>query len=255
MAIKELTEDLKKISGLGDNPNADNNMTAEDLKAMFDAASLIIQAYINGTIVPAVNDNTDKISGKVSKAGDSMEGSLDMAGNVLCGLADPTADDHAARKAYVDTIIRNVVGFTGAHNDLTGRDATDQHPISAIIGLASALAKTDVDAGSESLPVYFKNGVPKVCGAVAKATQIATARKMKINLASGTAAEFDGTQDINPGVEGVLSVANGGTGQSTGAAALTALLASGNIILTSKHYGTSLPTAGTKGRLFFKVVG
>ena len=33
------------------------------------------------------------------------------------------------------------------------------------------------------------------------------------------------------------------------------LLAAGNTILSSYQYGSSLPSAGTKGRLFFKTVG
>lgn len=254
MAIPTLNDDLKKVQGLGDNPNSDNNMTAEELKAVFDAASLIIQAYINGTLVPAVNGNTDAVTGKISKAGDTMEGALDMAGNALSGLAEPSADDHAANKGYVDSIIRGVVGFTGAHGDLTGRDAEGQHPISAIIGLAEALAKTNVDAGSASLPIYFKDGAPRVCGSIESAKKMAEARNIQIDLESENAAQFDGTQNVTPGVTGVLPFSHGGTGKSTGDEALAALLASGDIILTSRHYGTTLPATGVEGQLFFKVV-
>lgn len=53
------------------------------------------------------------------------------------------------------------------------------------------------------------NGVP------AKATALETARNIRVNLASTTAASFDGTANASPGVTGVLPIANGGTGSST----------------------------------------
>lgn len=63
---------------------------------------------------------------------------------------------------------------------------------------------------------------------------------------------------VNPGdaipLGYVVPAESGGTGENTLAAALTAMLASGPIILTSEHYGDELPEPGTPGRLFFKKV-
>ena len=53
---------------------------------------------------------------------------------------------------------------------------------------------------------------------------------------------------------GTVSLVNGGTGASDGATGLKNLFASGETVLSSYQYGTELPTAGTKGRIFFKVV-
>lgn len=52
----------------------------------------------------------------------------------------------------------------------------------------------------------------------------------------------------------VISVANGGTGSSTGATGLKNLFANGATILSSYQYGDELPTAtaDTVGRIFFK---
>ena len=47
---------------------------------------------------------------------------------------------------------------------------------------------------------------------VASATKLQTARAIQVNLASTSAANFNGTADITPGVNGTLAVANGGTG-------------------------------------------
>lgn len=59
-------------------------------------------------------------------------------------------------------------------------------------------------------------------GTAASATKLATARTIRTNLAATTAASFNGTANITPGVQGVLPVANGGTGVSN----LTELAAS-----------------------------
>ena len=47
---------------------------------------------------------------------------------------------------------------------------------------------------------------------VASATKLETARAIRTNLASTAAASFDGSENITPGVTGVLLAANGGTG-------------------------------------------
>ena len=52
-----------------------------------------------------------------------------------------------------------------------------------------------------------------------------------------------------------IAMTKGGTGATSGATGLKNLLAAGNTILSSYQYGSSLPSAGTKGRLFFKTVG
>ena len=51
-----------------------------------------------------------------------------------------------------------------------------------------------------------------------------------------------------------IALTNGGTGSTNGAAGLKNLFASGNTILSSYQYGSSLPSAGNAGRLFFKTV-
>lgn len=53
---------------------------------------------------------------------------------------------------------------------------------------------------------------------------------------------------------GTVPVESGGTGATTGAAAMENLLADGNTVLSSYQYGDTLPDAGTAGRIFFKKV-
>lgn len=58
------------------------------------------------------------------------------------------------------------------------------------------------------------------------AGKLATARTVITNLASTSAASFDGTANITPGVTGTLSIANGGTGGTTSYAANANIFAS-----------------------------
>lgn len=53
---------------------------------------------------------------------------------------------------------------------------------------------------------------------------------------------------------GTTPVENGGTGSDNGAEGLANLLAAGNAVLSSYQYGDTLPSAGVKGRIFFRRV-
>jgi hypothetical protein len=68
-----------------------------------------------------------------------------------------------------------------------------------------------------------------ITGNAGTATKLATVRNIQTNLGSATAAGFDGSANISPGVTGTLPVANGGTGAATAADARTALGALGTI--------------------------
>lgn len=88
---------------------------------------------------------------------------------------------------------------------------------------------------------------------VGSATKLATARNIRVNLASTSAASFNGEAAINPGVTGTLSKNNGGTGNTVGRAASTETIQISNgtntaayptakIIITT---GTTEPSGNT----------
>lgn len=86
--------------------------------------------------------------------------------------------------------------------------------------------------GSATKPVYLSEGRLYACndtldvgisGVAAKATILETARTVLIDLASTTAASFNGSANITPGVSGTLPIANGGTGATTATGVLTNL--------------------------------
>lgn len=56
MAIPYFDTDIGYIQKLGDNPNADDGLTAQELKEAFDKAPLIIQRFINDYLVPGINN-------------------------------------------------------------------------------------------------------------------------------------------------------------------------------------------------------
>lgn len=64
--------------------------------------------------------------------------------------------------------------------------------------------------------------INKIFGTIEKAETLATARSIHTNLESTTAASFNGSADITPGITGVLAIPNGGSGVTTAAEAWTA---------------------------------
>lgn len=72
MAISSFSDDVNVIAALGDNPNTDNSLSADQLKAKFDYAAGLIKTYINSTLVGAINTNITNIgtlsSGKADVA-------------------------------------------------------------------------------------------------------------------------------------------------------------------------------------------
>ena len=87
--------------------------------------------------------------------------------------------------------------------------------------------------------------------AAKSAVKLETARTIKVNLASTSAVNFDGTANVTPGVSGALPIANGGTGATTAAAAIANLggitIASNagahNSIFRGKNLGTAVTAA------------
>ena len=146
MALPKLTEDLAFISKLGNYPSSDNNLTPEQFKAQFDAAALLIQAFLNDQLIPGLDqivdvevllnsviDKTLTQSGKAAdaavvgnelakmllKSGGTMTGSINMNGMPITNLREPSNNADAVRKDYVDKkhaefqCVATAAGWTG----------------------------------------------------------------------------------------------------------------------------------------------
>lgn len=101
MIFSKLTDDLSIISKLGDNPGADDGLTAEGLKSKFDEAALILQAYLNGTLVETLNQ---LFAGGPSapNSGLNMTGPINMNNNPLQNVRDPQNAHEAMNLAFAN---------------------------------------------------------------------------------------------------------------------------------------------------------
>lgn len=88
----------------------------------------------------------------------------------------------------------------------------------------------DVDAGPYNYNVLEGIDIPVTVNQTAK---LKTPRNIQINLGSTSPSSFDGTADVTPGVLGILSTANGGTGTNTGTTPFASKLASARTFLTN----------------------
>lgn len=88
---------------------------------------------------------------------------------------------------------------------------------SNIDGKANKGANSDITSlsGLTTPLSAAQGGTGNTTGTAAQATKLATARNIQTDLASTTAAPFDGTVPTTPGVTGILPVLSGGTGAST----------------------------------------
>ena len=96
-----------------------------------------------------------------------------------------------------------------------------------------------------ALPID-RGGTGNSAGLAASATRLATARTIRTNLASTSAASFDGSASITPGVTGVLPISNGGTGVGT-EEELGALF--GGLSVTTLYAASSMTSAGSRAGL------
>lgn len=131
----------------------------------------------------------------------------------------------------VRTSASNLYGVVPVSNGGTGANNAED----ALTNLGAAPSNhTHKYAGSSSAG-----------GAATSATQLATARTIKTNLGSTSAASFNGTANVTPGVSGTLPIGNGGTGATTADAALTNL---GAAKASHTHAAADLPVIPiTKG--------
>jgi hypothetical protein len=90
----------------------------------------------------------------------------------------------------------------------------------------------------------FPSGIQ---GNASSATKLQTARNIRTNLSSTSAASFNGTANITPGVTGTLGIANGGTGLTANPSMLINLgsTTAANVLVASPRPGVTgtLPIA------------
>lgn len=76
MGIPNFNGDVKVISKLSDLPNANEGLTAEELKARFDEAAVMLKQYINDTLVPAIRAANVPFQSSTTIAADNVQAAI-----------------------------------------------------------------------------------------------------------------------------------------------------------------------------------
>lgn len=108
----------------------------------------------------------------------------------------------------------------------------------ASVGTATTVARSD----------HVHPAQTTVSGNAGTATKLASVRTIRTNLETTSAASFDGTADITPGVTGTLLISNGGTGAATAAAARA------NLESTKIYWSANEPSDWTVNDIWFQIV-
>lgn len=58
MAIPRMDDDMNIIVRLGDVPGSENGLTPQQIKEKFDQAGLLLQAFINNSLIPSIENTT-----------------------------------------------------------------------------------------------------------------------------------------------------------------------------------------------------
>ena len=219
--------------------------TSAETKALTDSQRAVTPSSLNGllSLSPAAltvpkADSSAKLTGWLDafKGGD---------GRVNISINGTAPKLQTARTVRVNLASTSAVNFDGSVNITpgvngtlaVGNGGTGQNDLDLVtVGKAKALntartVRTNLASTSSASFDGTANITPGVTGTLAvanggtgqtnldnvtvgKAKALNTARNIQINLASTSAASFNGTANVTPGVTGTLPVANGGTGQT-----------------------------------------
>lgn len=129
-------------------------------------------------------------------------------------------EDESLHNLIADTIKSTDGNYVVNINDVPSKTAID-NSLSQKASLGANSDITSISGLTTPLSV-IQGGLGNKSGRAATATKLDVPRGVRVNLASTSAVNFDGSTDINPGVNGILSIINGGTGQATVAGVKTA---------------------------------
>lgn len=220
--------------------------TSAETKALTDAQRAVTPSSLNGllslspaaSVVPKADSN-----GKLTGWLDALKSN---DGRVAINISGTAPQLQTARTIRTNLASASAASFNGTVNVTpgvtgtlpVGNGGTGQTNLDAVtVGKAKALntsrtVRTNLASTSTASFDGTANITPGVTGTlsvanggtgqtnldnvtVGKAKALNTARNIQTNLASSTAASFNGTANVSPGVTGVLPIANGGTGSST----------------------------------------
>ena len=146
MALFPFNKDVSVHQQLGDNPNTDNGLSADAIKAMFDRPAEDIKAYLNSEVVPQVNSAQDGAADAKEAAGSAQTASAEA--NTTAANASAAAQEAARTAAAAQLAARNAETSAAA--------ASRKAPFIATYGVAKYAAIAA--AVSDGKPCYCQNG-------------------------------------------------------------------------------------------------
>ena len=143
MAIKRLEADMNIIQQLGDHPNLDNEMSAEEVKAKFDEAGNEIKEYLNETVVPAVNALQESSASQAAQVNDLIE----------------EFDAETAARAEADIALQAEIAEADAKFEThkTAANARLTNVESGYVATDSSLTKGNLPANAKAVGDRFNN--------------------------------------------------------------------------------------------------
>lgn len=110
MALEIMRDDVRIIQGLSDYPNQEEGLSSGQMKAKFDEAAVMLQSFINGSIVPAVNDklSASELSGAVA---DTVEQTL---GSITPDKIGAAPESHVSDKSNPHDVTADQIGAAPA---------------------------------------------------------------------------------------------------------------------------------------------
>lgn len=162
-----------------------------------------------------------------------------------CGIVKGTIDQIDTTDLFAQYDDAFQTWFADIQTQLSGDVATNlQNQINQLKDEKSDTghkhSASDMTSGTLAIE---RGGTGNATGLAASATKLATARTVRVNLASTAAPSFDGTANLTPGVSGTLPLGNGGTGQ-TSLSGLVRSLNSGGLVRVSMGTYTATNSNG-----------
>lgn len=141
-------------------------------------------------------------------SGNTQQVLLPVAGSSYGGIITNAAQSISGKKTFLDGIAIKLT--------TTNTNATYYPWFSTVDsgGIGTPVYDTNFNYNANTNKLTATTFVGSLEGNASTATKLATKRTIQTNLASTTAASFDGTADVTPGVAGILPIAHGGIGAS-----------------------------------------
>ena len=149
--IETFNEDVEVITKLEDEPNAVGGMTADELKAAFDQASVAIKGYLNGVVVPGVNgaaSEAESAAEDVTQLREDVEGYRESTDAEIEAVRGDVEDNAAAIGEMMNAL--NIVSSQVWENDIRIRTKQDQLDSGQLYRLNNAATQQDLQNAKEA---------------------------------------------------------------------------------------------------------